>query len=212
MISEQQYTSSAQAIDCSIAAIKAVAEVESNGCGFLPGNKCRILFEPHVFWRILQTRGKDPEIIVKQNPSYSAILYPVWGTLPYGKYSEQWDKMGIAQQVDASLALMAASWGKFQIMGENFRSCAFSSIEDFAASMQKVDSNKFYDQQDECEHLVSFVNFLFSEKLDVFLRNKDWKNFAKHYNGPGYKNNPDTILDDYDYKLAEAYNKFSTLK
>ncbi|MEE8298899.1 MAG: N-acetylmuramidase domain-containing protein [Thermodesulfobacteriota bacterium] len=36
------------------------------------------------------------------------------------------------------------------------------------------------------------------------LKKRDWANFARRYNGPGYKKNK------YDEKLERAYNKYKT--
>ena len=39
-------------------------------------------------------------------------------------------------------------------------------------------------------------------RLDTYLRNKDWTGFAKRYNGPAYAEN------QYDKKLEKAYHKY----
>ena len=43
--------------------------------------------------------------------------------------------------------------------------------------------------------------FIQSNRLDTYLRNKDWAGFAKRYNGPSYAEN------QYDKKLEKAYHK-----
>ena len=43
--------------------------------------------------------------------------------------------------------------------------------------------------------------FIQSNRLDTYLRNKDWAGFAKRYNGPAYAEN------QYDKKLEKAYHK-----
>ena len=48
-ISEGDYQAAAQSLGCEVAAIKAVASVESRGRGFLPSGRPKILFESHVF-------------------------------------------------------------------------------------------------------------------------------------------------------------------
>jgi len=49
MISENQFSTSAKSLNVEVASIKAVAEVESSGDGFLADGKPKILFEPHIF-------------------------------------------------------------------------------------------------------------------------------------------------------------------
>lgn len=46
-----------------------------------------------------------------------------------------------------------------------------------------------------------FTAFIQSNRLDTYLRNKDWAGFAKGYNGPAYAEN------QYDKKLEKAYHK-----
>jgi len=69
--------------------IKAVAEVESSGDGFLASGHPKILFEPHVFWKELKKRGVNPTLIAGS----SDILYEKWGSLPYGKNSAQPERL-----------------------------------------------------------------------------------------------------------------------
>lgn len=186
MISEQAYKDSAASIGVDIAAIKAVAEVESAGEGFVSEGIPKILFEPHIFWKELRKRGINPE------PLQSDILYPVWGTKPYGKVSQQHDRLKKATEINREAALMSASWGKFQIMGFNYKAAGFDSLQDFINAMYK----------DEDSHLLAFTQYIKNTHLDDELRNKDWKGFARGYNGALYFKNA------YDKKLAASYNKF----
>jgi hypothetical protein len=47
------------------------------------------------------------------------------------------------------------------------------------------------------------ANFIKSAGLIDEIQNKDWAGFAKKYNGPAYAQN------QYDVKLASAYERFS---
>ena len=55
-ISESAFKSAALQLDCEVAAIKAVASVESLGSPFLSNGQPKILFEAHIFHRL--TKGK----------------------------------------------------------------------------------------------------------------------------------------------------------
>jgi len=189
MITEQQYKDSAKQLNCEVAALKAVAEVESGGDGFLKDGQCKILFEPHVFWKELRKLGIDPSTF----KGVEDILYPVWGSKPYGKVSAQHERLDRAILISRDAALKSASWGKFQILGLNYKLSGFGTVREFVEAMNK----------NEDEHLKAFVSFIKNTMLDDELRAKDWKGFARGYNGAlYYKNN-------YDKKLAASYLKFS---
>lgn len=193
MITENQYKKSAEKIGCEIAVVKTVAIVESNGSGFQSDGTPTILFEPHIFWKQLKAKGINPEELLKKDPSLSDILYPVWGSKPYGKYSAQSSRMERASKINREAALMSASYGLFQIMGFNWKLCGASSLQDFINAMYK----------NEDSHLDMFDDYIVNSGLNDELKNLDWKGFAASYNGPLYRKN------QYDVKLKNAYAKFS---
>ena len=190
MITQKAFSDAAALLGVEPAVIKAVAEVESSGDGFLVSGHPKILFEPHVFWKELVKRGINPASI----PNASDILYQKWGSLPYGKNSAQPERLKRAIAINRDSALSSASWGKFQIMGYNWQLAGFATLDAFIAAMHI----------DEDQHLHAFVNFVKNKNLVDELQRKDWAGFALGYNGSGYKQNK------YDEKLATAYNKFKS--
>jgi hypothetical protein len=179
---EADYSAAATSLDVEIAAIRAVAEVESSGSAFDDCGRPRILFERHYFHRL--TAGKydthHPDISNSTSGGYS-------------KFSAQYGKLERAYALDPDAALRSASWGRFQIMGDNYKAAGFASVGEFVRAMTKSES----------EHLKAFVNFVGSHKTMLSaLRNKDWPGFAAAYNGPRYKEN------NYDAKLGDAYGRF----
>src|SRR5919202_6705013 len=127
MISENQFNDSAGLLKIEVAAIKAVAEVESSGEGFLPDGKPKILFEPHIFWKRLRAKGINPNLFMEENPD---ILYPKWKPGAYGPVSKQHDRLQRAAKINREAALQSASWGKFQIMGFNWKACSCASLQE----------------------------------------------------------------------------------
>jgi hypothetical protein len=192
MISELQFTQSAATLNVEVAAIKAIAEVESRGDGFVAPGKAKILFEPHIFWKELRAKGLVPEKFTSGNQD---ILYPKWKAGAYGPVSKQHDRMSRAVAINREAALRSASWGRFQIMGFNWKACGCASLEEFVAAMSA----------NEDEHLKLFTAYIRNRFLDDELRGHDWAGFALAYNGPMYRKN------NYDTKLKEAYNKFQRL-
>lgn len=189
MVTEQQYKDAAKILGVEIAAIKAVAEIEAPRGGFDAQGRLTILFEPHIFWKELRKRNIDPSKLQKKNPD---LLNPVWNPKLYGKFSIQWDKMSRARLINEDAALSSASYGAFQIMGFNYKSCGFSTVKAFVTDLEKGEANQ----------LNAFCNYIKSVMLDDELRNKDWKGFARGYNGPSYWKNL------YDSKLNKAYLKY----
>jgi hypothetical protein len=191
MISEEKYKELSERLDLEIPIIRAVAEVESSGKGFLSTGEPIILFEPHIWWRQLVKHGLDP-VKLSKDSELKTILYPKWGTYPYGKVSEQHARLQKATKVHRASALESASWGSFQICGFHYRSLGYPSIQAFI--------NDAYKNEDQ--HLEMFARFVVAHNLLPFLQKKQWANFALRYNGAGYKKNK------YDIRLAQAYKKY----
>lgn len=188
MITGQQFKDSADLLGVEVAAIKAVAEVESGGSGFLSTGEPVILFEPHIFWRELKKREINPHFFEAGNED---ILYEYWGKHPYGKSSEQHARLQRAVAINREAALCSASWGKFQVLGNNYKACGCATIQEFINAMYK----------DEGEHLRLFCNLIKSFGLVQALKDRDWRKFARSYNGPSYEKN------NYHKRLNTTYLK-----
>lgn len=183
----QDYADAAARLACDVPAVRAVCAIESNGRGFGDDGRPVLLFEPHVFSRLTAHRF---------DATHGGVSYPKWGAKPYPKgQAARWDQMLYAARLDHDAAYQAASYGLFQIMGFNFRTCGFASIDDFVAAMQAG----------EREQLLAFVAYVQTNRLDDELREHRWADFAARYNGPGFKANA------YDTKLAAAHVKWSAL-
>lgn len=186
---ENDFVRAAKLLDVEVAAIKAVQEVETGGRGgFIRIGYPTILFEGHIFWSQLKKQGLNPEDYVVGNED---ILYPKWTKKFYKQGMAEYDRLSRAKNINETAALCSASWGMWQIMGFNYAACGCASVYDFGTEMQLHEGTQ----------LNLFVEFLRTNGLDKYLRNKDWAQFARHYNGPGYKENR------YDEKLESAYRK-----
>jgi hypothetical protein len=93
--------------------------------------------------------------------------------------------------LDPDAAFAAASYGAFQILGQNFKACGFASSFEFVLAQC----------QTEGAQLLAFVSFLKANGLDDELRSNNWAGFARGYNGSAYAAN------QYDVKLARAFAK-----
>jgi len=167
----------AQALGCEVAAVRAVIDVESRG-GYLSDKRPKILFERHYFSRLTKNAF---------DAAHTDISNRKFGGYKGG--AGEYARLERAMALNRDAALRSASWGAFQIMGDNCRMCGFDTAEDFVAAM--VES--------EDRQLAAFVAFVKSARLDDELRRLDWEGFARGYNGPAFRTN------NYDKKMAAAY-------
>jgi hypothetical protein len=175
------YDHAASILNVGVEKIRTIAAVETTGAAFSEG-KPTILFEGHRFSSATAHRF---------DASYPAISYPVWDRSKYprtqtGRYQQLAE--AVCLNVDAGFA--SASYGGFQILGENFARCGYRSSWAFAWAMS----------QSEADQLEAFVRFVQSDAvLLAALRAGDWAKVAARYNGSAY------ALNQYDKKLAQRY-------
>lgn len=170
-------------LQCSVAAVQAVAKVESNGSGYLRDGRPKILFERHWFSKF--TKGHH-------NRTHSDISWPKWGGYKGGE--REYDRLKKAIALDREAGLKSASWGAFQIMGFNHKAVGFGDVESFVAAMVEGSGRQ----------LDAFVAFIKHKKIDDELRRLDWHGFARVYNGPKYAEH------DYHGRMARAYADFNS--
>lgn len=178
-LTEAGFAGASRKLNCEVAAIKAVCDVEAPKGGFLDDDRVRILFERHKFHSF--TGG----IYSAQYPDISNHAPGGYG--PEGAH--QWLRFSKAFALDPKAAMKSCSWGKFQIMGFNFAAAGFAGLDAFVEAM-KVS---------EDEQLSAFVRIVQSFALADELRQHDWAGFARGYNGVNYR------INHYDVKLAAAY-------
>lgn len=179
--------SAADTLECSLAAIKAVLEVESAGSGFLGDGRPKILFEAHIFSKLTSRKFDE---------SHPHISAPKWTRALYRGGAKEYERLEAAMLLSESAALMSASWGLFQILGINHKLCGCKSVEDFV--QLQVSSER--------DQLSCFLNFIKKSHLDDELREGRWADFARIYNGPSYSQNR------YDIRLARSFEKYHKLE
>lgn len=181
-LTNTDFCRAAKRLKVEVAAIKAVASVESAGNGFLSDGRCILLFERHHFARL--TRNK-----------FNADFPQISSKTPGGYYgmAKEYQRFNAAFALDPDAAMKSSSWGKFQILGSNHAVCGYATVDKF------VDAQR----ESEAKQLDAFCGFVEGNNLTSKLRNLDWAGFARGYNGPAYKKN------SYDTKMAAAYRKFA---
>jgi hypothetical protein len=182
-ISAQDFNDIAVMTGAEPAAIWSILAVETAGAGFLPDRRPDILFERHYFSRL--TKGAYDQV----DPHISNPVQGGYG--PGGTH--QYDRLQAAIMLDRQAALRSASWGIGQIMGDNFAAAGYGDVETMVAAFVAG----------EGAQLLGMGKFLISKGLDAALRDKNWAQLARGYNGSNYAAN------HYDSNLASFYQRYA---
>lgn len=184
-LSGNDFARAAKLLGCEEIAIRAVCQVEARGSGFDTKNRPVILFEPHVFYRNLSGSQRD-------TATHLGLAYAVWKPGNYPATQDgRYDQLNKACAINEAAALMAASWGIGQVLGENFKVCGFGTPQELVAACVESEGGQ----------LDVMAAFIAGKGLGKYLVAKDWAGFARGYNGSAYGKN------QYDIKLARAYER-----
>ncbi|EPF72655.1 N-acetylmuramidase family protein [Acinetobacter rudis] len=188
-LTTEQIEKQAASLSISVPALRAVIEVECKGSGFNSDQTPVILFERHVFRQrlIANNKAQAAEKAMRERPD---LCNKAAGG--YGLYSAQHGRLNAATQYHRDSALESASWGLGQVMGYHWKSLGYPNLQNFINAMYR----------DEASQLDAMCRYIKVNNLVKALQNKDWKAFARGYNGPAYAKN------QYDVKLANAYKKW----
>ncbi|HKT27294.1 N-acetylmuramidase family protein [Dyella sp.] len=219
-ITDDQFKTVADKLGVEVAVIKAFAKVETGHSPFDSLGRPAILYERHYFHKL--TKGQfdathphisDPtpyhkNVAHKKAPhskhakkgAPATPAAPPAQTQPdkpkddrYGTPDMQYPRLKEAYLLDKAAALQSASWGRFQIMGANYKATGHPTVESLVLALIRS----------EFGHLEAFAGFVgHTPALKKACQEKDWANMARLYNGPGYKKY------NYDQKLSAAYDQF----
>lgn len=191
-IGHADFARAAKILGVSIAAVAAVAEVESAGRGFLADGRPIILYERHIFYR-------EAEALDSEQANSWAAKYPNICNRRRGGYAggaAEHHRFNTAKQLDPFWAQEACSWGMFQIMGFHWQALGYNSVTAMVNAMSKNEGAQL-------DALVKFIQA--DKKLHQAMKSKQWATFARIYNGPAYKDNL------YDVKLARSFEHFEAI-
>jgi hypothetical protein len=183
-VAEADFQALAKSLNLEVALLKAVAEVESSGRGLQDDGRPVVRFESHVFSSMTNRKfdSSHPKLSTRK---YSPLLN---SRSSEGEYL----RLEAAMLLDREAALQSASFGAFQIMGFNYEVVGYPTVEEF---FQAMHSPK--------DQLKALGQFLVRNALVVSLRRKDFKGFARSYNGPAYNQH----RPPYDERILTAYEK-----
>ena len=178
--------------------LHAFMDTETSGSGFDALGRPKMLFEPHRFYAVL---GAGPK---RDAAVRAGLAYPRWGEKPYPR--DSYPRLIEAMKIDETAALKSASWGLGQVMGSNFASLGYATVQEMVNDCC----------EDEDKHLEQMVGFIKANDIDDDLRAlaaltrpttpADCVPIVRVYNGSGFAKN------DYHTKFAKAHNKWRGIR
>ncbi len=175
-----------------LAASIAVLSVESGGVGIDKG-RVLIRFENHLFYRYW---GKNNEEVYQKHFKFDTgknWLGHQFRKDPEGEWidfhgdqNKEYEALNFARSLDNEKALLSISMGLPQILGSNSKLVGYNSAQEMFDNFTK----------DIRYHVFALFDF-FSPEMIQFLKNKQFVNFAEHYNGQGQARNYGKFIQDY---------------
>ena len=187
-LTERDFEEVAEELGVEVAAIKAVTEIEAGRThdGFWSEGKPLINFDLGVY----RSRAAKRGISLGKYAQSHSVIFNRPNTARYGsQQAAQQARLDAAMSIDSISAIEGTFWGMFQIGGFNYSRCGASSHAEFVRLMSRS----------ERDQLELFANFIRNAGLLPALRNKDWRTFARGYNGPGY------AARGYHTRMASSY-------
>lgn len=187
-LTEQQYKNEGERYNQEPAALHAFSDVESNGQSSTPTGRLVILYEPHVMSRCSAhvhdwEPGPEGSGVVISYPKWydprkpKTAIPPKCTIHPYDlKMEARWGVLAHAAEINFEAALMGASWGAFQVLGENWRVLGYPSVWHFVVSM--------YDGGEPAQ-LNAAIRFLDHKDVLDDMRKQNWGAVIEAWNGSG---------------------------
>lgn len=196
-LKDADLTAGAKRLSISETVIRAIAEVETLGQGYLPDGRPKILFERHrMYFYLVEKRGKA--FANQMMAKYPNVVNTQTGG--YHGNAAEYTRLALAKQIDEECALQSASWGRFQLMGENWKALGYSSVQEFVEHQYLSESLQFESFLRYCETKAGVVNDKKISLLDA-LRAENWHAVFSLYNGKNYKKL------GYDTKFLRVMNR-----
>ena len=182
-------TTMAKDAEIDAAALLAIAEVESGGRALYNvngGEEPAIRFEGHYFDRRLSGRMRD-------YARSSGLSAPVAGKIRNPKsQGERWLLLERAMGLNTKAALESTSWGLGQVMGAHWEWLGYATVDDLVAEARGSVAG-------QAKLMLRFIEK--AELLEV-LKDRNWREFARRYNGPAF------VRNEYDKRMAEAHQRW----
>jgi hypothetical protein len=166
--------------------IGAVARTEALRGAYGPDGLPTVLFERHKFSKFTDGRyDREHADISSRNA----------GGYGDGTHANAWTRFLKAYDLDPDAALRATSWGQFQMMGFNFHMTPHKDAQTLVAFLAASEANQ----------LEVFMDYVRFNSLTDALRERNWRKFARAYNGDDYeRNNYHAVMERHYDDLKRA--------
>ena len=180
----------AKRLEVPVAALLAVAEVESGGrvLAKVRGKQEPLIrFEGHYFNRFLRGDAKlEAQAEGLASSRAGAVKNP-------RSQSNRWKLLNRAIKINRIAALSSVSWGLGQVMGAHWKWLGYGSVDVLVEQARSGVVGQ----------VALMVRYIEKAGLVKALQERDWLAFARTYNGPAFYKNK------YDTKLAAAFKRIS---
>lgn len=187
-----EITGVARAFGYEPAALLAVADVESSGIAYalVEGQREPLIrFEGHYFDRRLSGQRRIKARL-------EGLSNPKPGRIPNPQtQAGRWRLLKRAAAIDAVAAYESTSWGLGQVMGAHWEMLGFSSVDDLVQLARSGAAG-------QARLMASYIE---RAGLERALAKRDWRAFARAYNGPAYEKN------GYHTKMQAAWRRYNGL-
>lgn len=162
-------------------ALRAFIDVESSGQGFdTATGKIIIQFEPVWF------RRHEPYA-----PSGA------WSVNKVERQAKEWAAFNDAWSIDPESAMKSTSIGMGQVMGFHYERLGYKTVGEMWDDAKRGEERQIH-------QMAEFINT--DQRLIKALREKDWHQVARLYNGAGYQEVAKKYnRTPYNISMAEAY-------
>lgn len=183
LLKDEDYQNASQRLGVSELTIRVFGAVEGAGVGFLKDGRPKILFERHRMYRYLAEKFSESFANEKMR-EYPHIVNTQAGGYQGG--SAEYIRLELAKSIDEDCALMSASWGQFQIMGENWKNLGYESVQQFV-------DEQYHSESKQLDAFIRFIEWksgtIAGKKVKLLdaLKKGDWHAVFTLYNGSAYK-------------------------
>ena len=189
-VTQQDLLDTAKQLGIEPEAMMAIARQESHGGGFFKDGQPKILFERHRMYALLKKEKVDVKALEKQ---YPGLVNHVPGG--YGPSATQHARLAQARAINEGAALQSASWGTYQVMGENYRN--------LYASPQAMEEAMRASEKQQLAYFAAFLREKAGGRLLQALNAHQWETVATLYNGSHWR----TQNPHYATNIAKYYRE-----